>query len=276
MSNFIVQTIALNQSINSKDFYFFVLKIKETEEAFLLRNRTFGQFWIPKKLVNNYIKKHDSQYNLDYDAVSIVDFKFLELLNQAKIDPKLLSVKSSSNITLFSDASFRNGYAGFSCWIKHPAELEKNSKFIDKNGLTACKILLSNGKTDNNIDAEIIALRKGILYLLENGYLKNGIHLSLQTDCLTIIDKLENEFKDEFESMGCSYKFKHVYSHTRNNDSRSIVNELCDISAKNIRKLLEFHNKKVNNLIVQSTLPAIHLHHLMSLHKIPVKKKYKC
>jgi ribonuclease HI len=149
------------------------------------------------------------------------------------------------NITINTDASYchHTGAGGFACWIVCDIGRLKYSGVL-KNANSA-------------IDAELMAIANAV-YLLSKSKFNNGKidNIFINTDCKPAIEKIGckkdhkigryiakrlkkiyRENQANKISNNPRTKIKHVKAHTNNTDSRSWVNNWCDVEAKTQMKI---------------------------------------
>ena len=255
----------------------------QTEKAYLIKSKLFGNFWIPKSLLNHELT------NINKQEIVIASFKLKELLEQNNLHiSNIAPFQEFSNkkfVTIFTDASFKYeqdkkdiGYYGGAIWIKFEYDEQdfKNQKdsvyytnFFDfekfkqqlkfqrkDDKVIASCMLLLNGKTQNSHTAELKTLENAIIFF-NNVFDSNIFKLSVQSDCLGAIHTIKSK-KQKYSYLNIDdISFKHVYAHRNDSDKRHIVNDMVDKAAKAMRIAIENNPKheKINIMMIQNTKP---------------------
>ena len=255
----------LNSLFHDEYVRFYANVKHQTEKALLLESELFGRFWIPKALINFVGNLKNSEFRMigdKDDYVSIANLKLKELLqsNSIKAEEILNNENNENNknlhkqqfITIFADASFKydkQSY-GAAIWIKFPIEEIKNLDPQDKKKVkisndrnTGHCLLIANGVAEKSSDAEILALKSGLDFVMKNFKTEDKM-ISIQSDCMAALNFME-KYKLDFDIKD-KIKIKHVKAHTVNKDPRSYVNHICDKLANIMRLVFEKHNITVN------------------------------
>lgn len=138
-------------------------------------------------------------------------------------------------VTIITDASWcpKTKVAGYSGWIA-----------CERGKIRFTGTLKS--EVDSSNIAELMGLCNVVQRAGQEGYIKRGDELLLQTDCMNTLhvfnghrekpnaqEKLAINFLYGLAStLNLKIKCKHVKGHTSINDARSITNRLCDKAAK--------------------------------------------
>ena len=256
----------------------------QTEKAYLIKSKLFGNFWMPKSLVNHELTNTQKQ------EIVIANFKLKELLEENNLNISDISpIQELTNqkfVTIFTDASFKHeqdkkdiGYYGGAIWIKfeydeqdfknqkdsvyytHAFDFEKFKQQLkfqrkDDKVIASCMLLL-NGKTKNSHIAELKTLEKAIMFF-SNVFDSKIFKLSVQSDCLGAIHTLKNQKKQKYSHLNIDdISFKHVYAHRNDTDKRHIVNNMVDQAAKIMRLNIENNPKyeKIKLMMIPNTKP---------------------
>lgn len=157
-------------------------------------------------------------------------------------------------ITIIADASYcpETGKAGYGFWI------------ASQRGKRGGDGILQ-GDIANNIAAEMMALLNALHVGIKAGLIQQGDKVLLQTDCQPAIDafnkvrvnitKQEKDlvswFREFIDSNGLHIRLKHVKGHTKNDDARFVVNNICDRKArKNMRLARDrYRMKKIREFL---------------------------
>lgn len=138
-------------------------------------------------------------------------------------------------ITIIADASFcpDTKVGGYAFWIASQRGKEGG------DGTFA-------GNVVNHIAAEMQALLNGLHAAVKRGLVRGGDCVLLQTDCQAAIDAFEGKrlnitqeeqglvsWLERFKEVNDLHiRTKHVKGHTRREDSRYVVNNICDRKAR--------------------------------------------
>jgi len=160
-------------------------------------------------------------------------------------------------VTINTDASYREGCAGYAFWIVCDAgKIQKAGRI--------------QGKTLGSVQSEMMCIANAI-YTLKHSKFKGVNKVIVNTDSLTSINYLVGESKFKSESpLGCAidearfnmmevcmkfgksirdistmFEFRHVKAHSGKKDSRSYVNEWCDKEAKKYCKQSYLNTKTI-------------------------------
>lgn len=134
-------------------------------------------------------------------------------------------------ITVFADASFRDGCAGYAFFVR-------DEKRIVKRAYTYVP-----APCPSSVTAELTAMVHALAYAITLFEHSPGDRISAQTDCTYVIDRFELEDRDvtrnlmhDIRSLGISVHWKHIKAHTGASDRRSYVNRWCDRAAKTMMR----------------------------------------
>lgn len=155
-------------------------------------------------------------------------------------------------VTVNTDASFREGSAGYAFWIVcNLGRIQKGGKL--------------RGVIRSPHDAETMAIANALHTLVHAKF--DGIRkVIVNTDCLPAIasiKKTDNEKRKVkvlaalkvkqyilvLKSKGISVEFRHVKAHNGAPDARSRVNEWCDRTAKHYMKISYYESKLKDELL---------------------------
>lgn len=143
-------------------------------------------------------------------------------------------------VTIIADASYcpETGKAGYGFWIASSRGKRGGDGVL-------------RGPVANNNAAEMMAILNAFHVGLNTGLVRHGDSILMQTDCQGAIDAFEGirkalgEQEQELFDWYCKFcrvhnlrvRTKHVKGHSHLNDSRFIVNKICDRKArKQMRK----------------------------------------
>ena len=141
------------------------------------------------------------------------------------------------NVTIFTDASFKNGYVGGGYWIIYGnhQRITGTVNFIKVPSVSDAELLVSLYAIDIAINHPEI-----------NAWMKdcNQIRMIIVTDAMStkhtfekehcgieMLNKLKN-VKRGNKDMPLLFKVNHVKAHTRDKSARSYVNRWCDEHAR--------------------------------------------
>lgn len=205
--------------------------LRETPKAMQLRIENKGDIWLPRYLIER----------VDRDIVVIKENAMSMLNHQAIHNQKGFNPDNSWRyITVFSDASFKNGIYGAGVWIKYTNNQTEN--------VTKTLLLGLNGECRTNTQAEEIALQTGLDFVMQVLKPPTSRIIVLQSDCQSALQKIQ---KPDDRNVYCKW----VKGHQGGRNARSWVNELCDRVATDMRvsyprKVMKFNPETPRDILL--------------------------
>lgn len=143
-------------------------------------------------------------------------------------------------VTIIADASYcpETGKAGYGFWIASQRGKHGGDGILESH-------------VGNNIAAEMMALLNALHVAVRRGLVQQKDSVLLQTDCQPAIDafkarrvnitaqetELVSWYKEFIASNELHMRLKHVKGHTKNEDARFVVNNICDRKARRNMRL---------------------------------------